>query len=583
MSHKMQIGRMNILLVLVVLMCFVNQTFAQEFKNHGGSITVLSTGGIYVNGDIQIIGDAADTAYINNSGSISLTGNFMYDTTGYSRIRTGGAGPRAFKFVDSTGTQKITGFFKGSRDEIYNLVVDKDTSAFVLIESDIEVSGSIVWGNSTISSSYMGDTFDYNMGGGQIHVGINELYLTNSNPASIAGHQTLGTYQTCDRTIVTNELNGGLRREVLKGANYVYPVSRNSRYNPIVLDVLSSSTFSGPSSDVLIRFENTQGATVNYTGFFITSCDTAGRDYNFDCLMTNGIWRIDGSEDGRVFYRPNTYPHSESFANCAPTGGTFKSYRTLRSPSPGGDWTPYVLDSAIVGLSEICNLFNADSTIDLIATAIPGGGYRRFSSLGVGSGDNNSVTPVSLPVELLSLEAYPVDNSFIRVDWSTALEINNAGFYVQRSEDGANWVELGWVEGAGNSTTVQHYSFDDNTPERGINYLYRFKQIDFDGQYAFSPIDDAMLQPLEDKLVIGEFIPNPAPSRSSLNIKAPRDAEIELNLFNAVGQIVRVYDFDLIEGSNTVEVNVNFLASGTYYATIKYGDEVHKRALVVVR
>jgi hypothetical protein len=220
---------------------------------------------------------------------------------------------------------------------------------------------------------------------------------------------------------------------------------------------------------------------------------------------------------------------------------------------------------------------------DLLGQPIPGGTYTAFSSLGVGSGENASSNP--LPVELLSLDAYPVDNQFIRVDWATAVEINNAGFTVQRSTDGVNFTDLGWVDGNGNSTATNYYYFDDVNAERGQRYLYRLEQQDFDGTINYTYMVAAMLDPIVDGLIISDFIPNPAYEASALMVDAPYADEMVLELYNAIGQVVRTFEYDLEEGGNLVDVNVNFLAAGTYYARIQYGDDpkVHERTLVVMK
>lgn len=577
--------KLHIVLILCSLIFGLNQqAFAQVLKNTGGKITVESTGGLVVNGNMSVQGDVTDSAIIIIDGEILLKGNLAYDTTGKARFTHGTQGKRAVKFIsDSSGVQFLTGNFIAGKDRIYNVVIDRDTGDVVRISTDLEVDGSVVWGNSTVSTTYAGDTFDFNMGGGKIDVQGNEIYISNTDMGAMAGYQTPGTYATDDKSIVTSSGTGGLRREVTKGGTYDYPVSRADRYNPITLEIDNTSTFT-TSSDVIIRFEAYQGATVNFNQFLTTSCDSAGRNYIFDCIMPNGVWRIDGSENGRVYYRPFSYPHEENFALCPPPGnGVVEVYRTLRSTDPSGDWTNFVNDTNLLAVDDLCLGLDAFATIDLQGQPIPGGTYKAFSSLGVGSGED--ATPNPLPVELLSLDAYPVDNQFIRVDWSTAVEINNAGFTVQRSTDGVNFTDLGWVDGNGNSTATNYYFFDDNNAERGQVYLYRLEQQDFDGTLSYTYMVNAMLDPVVDGLIISDFIPNPAYGASALMVDAPYADEMVLELYNAIGQVVRTFEYDLEEGGNLVDVNVNFLAAGTYYARIKYGDDpqVHERALIVMK
>jgi hypothetical protein len=377
----MRLEKQHISLAFIaILMVLGNMLSAQITDFHGARITIENTGGLVVNGDLDVLGDNNDSTILINDGEVILRGDLNWDTTGYARIGHGTSGQRAIKFVGDTAVQHISGRFKPN-DMIYNLVIDKDTSTVLQLTDAVNVDGSVVWGNNTISTTYLGDTTTYNMGGGIIDVQDNELYIMNDDIGAIAGYLTPGTYNTVDRTIQTSSNSGGLRREVAKGLTYDFPVSRDNRYNPVTLDVDNASTFSNASSDVLIRFEPYQGATVNFSQFLITTCDTAGRDYVFDCIMPNGVWRIEGTDNGRLFYRPFTYPHEENFAICPLPGGTVHTYRTLRSPLPGGDYTNFVNDTSLVSPDDICLGLDAVNVVDLVGQPIPGGTYKNFSSL----------------------------------------------------------------------------------------------------------------------------------------------------------------------------------------------------------
>lgn len=96
-----------------------------------------------------------------------------------------------------------------------------------------------------------------------------------------------------------------------------------------------------------------------------------------------------------------------------------------------------------------------------------------FSEFGVGAKDG------ALPVEIISF-AGTCDNGAAVLEWTTASEINNDYFIIEKSSDLKTFYELGRVDGAGNSNTVLGYSMVDKKMFRGNNY-YRLKQVDFDG------------------------------------------------------------------------------------------------------
>ncbi|MEL6356683.1 MAG: T9SS type A sorting domain-containing protein, partial [Bacteroidota bacterium] len=94
---------------------------------------------------------------------------------------------------------------------------------------------------------------------------------------------------------------------------------------------------------------------------------------------------------------------------------------------------------------------------------------------------------LSLPVELVDFKV-AVLNEGAKLEWETARERNNRGFYVERSGDGRSWERLGFVNGAGDADEAQFYSFIDLAPLLGTNF-YRLRQVDFGGEEAFSPVE----------------------------------------------------------------------------------------------
>lgn len=89
-----------------------------------------------------------------------------------------------------------------------------------------------------------------------------------------------------------------------------------------------------------------------------------------------------------------------------------------------------------------------------------------------------STTCAALPVKLLSFAAKEAFNGTIELNWSTATEKNNHGFYVQRSLNGADFEDVAFVESGHNSNSIRNYSYTDI----GVNKAYyRLRIVDFDG------------------------------------------------------------------------------------------------------
>ncbi len=121
--------------------------------------------------------------------------------------------------------------------------------------------------------------------------------------------------------------------------------------------------------------------------------------------------------------------------------------------------------------------------------------YYQLNSSGIetGGGVTSSdeylapgITCGTLPIELIKFEGEGHNQQNV-LSWSTASEINNSHFEIERSVDGINFEYIGQIEGAGNSNQIQNYNFMDRNPLKG-QIFYRLKQIDFDENSTYSKI-----------------------------------------------------------------------------------------------
>jgi hypothetical protein len=105
---------------------------------------------------------------------------------------------------------------------------------------------------------------------------------------------------------------------------------------------------------------------------------------------------------------------------------------------------------------------------------------------------NNGLTNVSkltclnilMPIELLNFEA-KLNGKVVDLFWSTASEVNNDYFTVERSKNGIVFEKVLEIDGAGNSASTLSYSTIDKNPFTGISY-YRLKQTDFNKNFKYS-------------------------------------------------------------------------------------------------
>ena len=98
-------------------------------------------------------------------------------------------------------------------------------------------------------------------------------------------------------------------------------------------------------------------------------------------------------------------------------------------------------------------------------------------------------TPGSInPIELLSFSGqYLEAQDGVLLEWTTASELNNQYFEVQKSNDQISFTSIATIDGAQNSQDTIQYTFLDKGPLSHIIY-YRLKQVDLDGSHAFSEV-----------------------------------------------------------------------------------------------
>ena len=186
-------------------------------------------------------------------------------------------------------------------------------------------------------------------------------------------------------------------------------------------------------------------------------------------------------------------------------------------------------------------------------------------------GSANINTP--LPVELLEFNAQANNHRTVDLDWSTASEINNDYFKVEKSIDAENWETMATVNGAGNSTSMLTYYSEDKNPILGNNY-YRLKQVDFDGSSKISDIKVVNYGVCEAYLIY------PNPTKISFSIKGKNIQDKNVRIVDAVGQEVFL---EVLSAQNgLIEFDTSKLSEGVYSVQISGEHETLIYKLIVI-
>ncbi|HYV94353.1 MAG TPA: T9SS type A sorting domain-containing protein [Chitinophagales bacterium] len=216
------------------------------------------------------------------------------------------------------------------------------------------------------------------------------------------------------------------------------------------------------------------------------------------------------------------------------------------------------------------------------------GGVERYLSIGfsigtkgyIGTGygsssmmqDFREYDPIDvLPIGILSFTA-SVEENRVAINWSTASEINNDYFTIERSPDANNFEPIGNVKGAGNSNNTLFYSFVDMNVHDDINY-YRLKQTDYDGKSTYS---ETVTAEMKNNFGFTVF-PNPAIDKIiiAVNNKISRGT---IQLFNVFGG--NVFE-ETIDNSATKEINLKNISHGIYFVKVSNEEKSSIQKLIV--
>ncbi len=190
--------------------------------------------------------------------------------------------------------------------------------------------------------------------------------------------------------------------------------------------------------------------------------------------------------------------------------------------------------------------------------------------------------PGTLPVELSSFTASVSSTGEVTLNWTTATEMNNRGFEVERKSNNNQFTTIGFVQGFGTTSEEKNYSFLDKSVNPG-NYTYRLKQIDFNGQYQYSnEIELKVTSPLSFSLE--QNYPNPFNPSTKISYSVPNSGYVSLKVYNALGQEVAALVNGIKEaGIHSIEFNAVNLNSGIYFYKLEAGNISQVKKMMLIK
>lgn len=191
--------------------------------------------------------------------------------------------------------------------------------------------------------------------------------------------------------------------------------------------------------------------------------------------------------------------------------------------------------------------------------------------------DNNGayysyITDQSLPVSFSNWQGNRV-NRDVTLTWATSIEQNASHFILECSENGGRtWNERTQVSARNLASGSAYRYLDQNVPIGSLQY--RLRQVDFDGQFAYSSILN-----INGSKEAGTVTVYPQPAVNGLNVNVSDNfSGGQMELYDAAGRLVKTQAIS----QSTERLETSMLPGGVYLLRVIGGDDSVATQRVVV-
>ena len=359
------------------------------------------------------------------------------------------------------------------------------------------------------------------------------------------------------------------------------------------------STNSFPMQHICFTDNNT-GWSVDYTGSHIMKTTNGGLNWSFEFQFGGSC----GGGVGAVDFLDSNY----GIIVSAWSHGTQEEGDFAKTMDGGETWEKRKLYNDFRDIKLINPYFGVAlaTTFDsLSAVYIVVATYDAGESWGIQMADRNEITNRicfvdefngwivgdngiiyhttngGVPVELTSFTA-AANGEDVILSWSTATELNNLGFEIQRSIEGDEFFTVGFVDGHGTTTEQHNYTYSDKNLENS-KYYYRLKQVNYDGSYEYSDVVEVEFKAFNSYELEQNF-PNPFNPATTIKFSIPKEIQVNLVTYNILGEKVKDLKNEVMKpGYYEVEFNASALSSGVYFYRIKAGDFVRTKKMLLLK
>jgi len=197
-------------------------------------------------------------------------------------------------------------------------------------------------------------------------------------------------------------------------------------------------------------------------------------------------------------------------------------------------------------------------------------------------------------VELSSFTAIGYEDH-VEIEWTTATEIDNAGFNLYRSLSKVgekSKLNEGLIPAQSDELQGASYSFTDENYTPGVTYYYWLEDVDLHGRSTMhgpvsavpTSVEDREEAPLPTIFSLTQNYPNPFNPVTEIKYGLPKDCAVKLTIYNTLGQkVASLVDGHQKAGYKTATWDAGSLSSGIYFYRLQAGDFVQTKKMVLLK
>lgn len=366
----------------------------------------------------------------------------------------------------------------------------------------------------------------------------------------------------------------------------------------------AAGTFFSSSGSSNMHHNSSHGATAGTDGAVISDAilrictappqldldgSTSGHDYETNCypgVTTPAIGannQVNINDDSTTIYAAtvsliNPMDGSEEALSIEVTPATLAGYGITATVAPDGHSVSLTGASSLAHYETVLAAIlysNSASSPDMSDRLLEvqvedGGSWSNVAQTTIVMMD-----PASLPVEWGAMSAR-WDNGSAVLQWETLTESNNDFFVVERSEDGRLFQPAGQVEAEGSSQVPLNYAFTDREAMPSNTYFYRLRQVDIDGQYAYSRLVE--LAPVDGMATIElRIFPNPASDQVTISWQQSA-LSASLEVMDLQGR--RLHQSAIRTSTGESRLDISAWPAGTYLVRMRSDGQIESRKLI---